>query len=238
MTEIEPLKEFAKFWAAEACEFGSATDICDLDVAAIAGEASTDPHVAHRLLEQQLISLLWVADRSSPSIDTDAVLFERASDEALFSNFEVLDELRTPEAQIRRQIRALRRGSRLLYRERLARRLEFLLDALDEQEEPLAEDSPESLRQMLLFLEALPDFRCPTVTVTPFATFRAQWQGHPSEHFAVDFVSDGQVRFVVFAPDLSHPGRLDRVSGIVSPANAMKAIETYQVPRWAADAGT
>ena len=150
----------------------------------------------------------------------------------------VLDVLRTPKERIREQVRVLRRGSGLPYREHLARRLDFLLRALEEEEEPLADDSPESLRQMLLFLEALADFRCPTVTVTPFATFRAQWQAGPMEHFAVDFVPDGQVRFVVFASDPGHPERIERVSGIVSTANAMKAIETYQVHRWAVDAGT
>jgi hypothetical protein len=159
-------------------------------------------------------------------------------DEASHSDFEVLDELRTPEAQICGQIRALRGGSRLLYRERFARRLEFLLDALEEEEEPLVEASPESLRQMLLFLEALPEFRCPTVTVTPFGTFRAQWRADPTRHFAVDFMPDGQARFVVFAPDPRHPNRVQRVSGIVSWENVMKAVEPYRVHRWAADAGT
>jgi hypothetical protein len=150
----------------------------------------------------------------------------------------VLDVLRTPRERIREQVRVLRSGARLPYRQRLARRLDFLLRALEEEEEQLAQDSPESLRQMLLFLEALPDFRCPTVTVTPSATFRAQWQADPARHFAVDFMPDGQIRFVVFAPDPDHPERVERVSGIVGAANAMKAIETYQVHRWAADAGT
>jgi hypothetical protein len=146
----------------------------------------------------------------------------------------VLDVLRTPKEQIRRQIGAFRRGSRLPYRKRLAHRLDFLLAAFDEEGERWPDDSPESLRHMLLFLEALPEFRCPTITVTPSATFRAQWRADPGEHFAVDFVPDGQVRFVVFAPDPGDPARVDRVSGIVSPTNAMKAIETYQVHCWAA----
>ena len=149
----------------------------------------------------------------------------------------VLDALRTPKQRIREQVKALRKASRLPYREHLGRRLDFLLRAFDEEEEPWAEESPESLRQMLLFLEALPDFQCPTVTVTPAATFRAQWRADPAKHFAVDFVPDGQVRFVVFAPDPGHPERVERVSGIVGAATAMKAIETYQVHRWAADAG-
>jgi hypothetical protein len=149
----------------------------------------------------------------------------------------VLGVLRTPTERIREQVKALRRSSRLSYREHLARWLDFLLRTLEEEGEPLAEESPESLRQMLLFLEAFPEFRCPTITVTPFATFRSQWQDGPTRHFAVDFLPDGQIRFVVFAPDPVHPERVECVSGIVSAATAMKAIETYQVHRWAADAG-
>jgi hypothetical protein len=149
----------------------------------------------------------------------------------------VLDVLHTPRDRLREQIKALRCGSRLPYREHLARRLSFLLRALQEEGESWSDHSPESLRQMLQFLEAVPKFRCPTVTVTPSATFRAQWQADPTRHFAVDFVPDGQVRFVVFAPDPAHPERVERVSGVVGPTNAMKAIETYQVRRWAADVG-
>jgi hypothetical protein len=149
----------------------------------------------------------------------------------------VLDVLRTPKDRIREQIKALRSGSRLTYRQHLARRLDFLLKALEEEGESWSDHSPESLRQMLRFLEAVPEFRCPTVTVTPFATFRAQWRADRNQHFAADFVPDGQVRFVLFAPDPGDPERVERVSGIVSTANAMRAIETHQVHRWAADAG-
>ena len=125
----------------------------------------------------------------------------------------VLDLLRMPKERICEQVRALRRGSRLPYRQHLARRLDFLLRALEEDGEAWADGSPSLLRQMLLFLEAFPEFRCPTVTVTPAATFRAQWQADPSEHFAVDFVPDGQVRFVVFAPDPGNPQTEPRGAG-------------------------
>jgi hypothetical protein len=241
MSNVESLLEFARFRSAAAWGGGSATDFYDSEVAEFAAEGSTDPHIARQLFELQLLPFavrLSVAGRCSLTTGTDVVASEPAPDEAPPSDFEMLDELRTPQAQIRRQIEALRRGSPLLYRERLARRLDFLLRALEEEGEPWAEDSPESLRQMLLFLEGLPEFRCPTITVTPFATFRAQWQADRNQHFAADFVPDGQVRFVVFAPDPGDPGRVQRVSGVVRPANAMKAVETYEVHRWAADART
>jgi hypothetical protein len=170
--------------------------------------------------------------RTSGSSDIESVL-----DEAPVSDFDVLDELRTPKGQMQRQITALRRGGGLSYQERLARRLDFLMDALEEEEETWAEDSPDSLRQMLLFLQATLHLRCPTVTITPSATFRAQWQDGPNRHLAIDFIPDGQVRFVVFAPDPLHPDRVQRVSGIVSGAEVIKAIQPYKVDRWAADAG-
>ena len=123
------------------------------------------------------------------------------------------------------------------YCERLARRLEFLLGAIEEEGEACAEGSPESLRQMLLFLRAMPDFRCPTVTITPSATFRAEWQAGQNRHLAVDFLPDGQVRFVVFSPDPRHPDRVQRVSGIVDRVDVIRAVEPYNVHRWATDAG-
>ena len=90
---------------------------------------------------------------------------------------------------------------------------------------------------MLLFLRAAPDLRCPTVTITPSATFRAQWQADRNKHLAIDFLPDGQVRFVVFSPDPRHPDRVQRVSGIVGRGDVMRAVEPYKVHRWAADAG-
>jgi hypothetical protein len=169
---------------------------------------------------------------------TGSADIESAPDEASVSDFDELDELRTPKGQIRRQITALRLGGALPYRERLARRLEFLLAAPEEEGEEWGEHSPDSLRHMFLFLQDVPHFQYPTVTVTPSATFRAQWQAGQNQHFAVDFLPDGQVRFVVFAPDPRHPERAQRVSGVVSRTDIMKAIEPYKVHRWAADART
>lgn len=54
----------------------------------------------------------------------------------------------------------------------------------------------------------------------------------PSEGHA-----DGQVRFVVFAPDPRYVDRVQRVSGVVSRVDLMRAVEPYEVHRWAADAG-
>ena len=146
-------------------------------------------------------------------------------------------DLRTPKEQIQRRITALRKSARLPYRERLANRLDFLVSSVEEEGETWAEHSPDSLHQMLLFLRTTPDLRCPTVTITPSATFRAEWQAGQNRHLAVDFLPDGQVRFVVFSPDPRHPDRVQRVSGIVDRVDVIRAVEPYNVHRWATDAG-
>jgi hypothetical protein len=151
--------------------------------------------------------------------------------------FAALDELRTPQGRIKEQIRALRAGSPLIYREHLARRLEFLMEAIEDEGETWKEDSPESLRNMLLFLHRVPGFRYPTVTVTPSMTFRAQWTPDRSRHLGLDFLPNGQVRFVVFCPDPRHPGRVERVSGISSWESVLEKVEPYKVYRWTEDAG-
>jgi hypothetical protein len=230
MSNVETLQTFARFEAARAI-----TDVLDIDVAVLRSDGSTDLHIPSPWWEltPALFSVAPKGVKPTGSVESGS-----APDEPPVSDFDVLDELRTPEGQIRRQITAFRRGGGVPYREHLARRLDSLMGALEEEEEPWAEDSPDSLRQMLLFLRAAPDLRCPIVTITPSATFRAQWQDGQNSHLAVDFLPDGQVRFVVFSPDPLHSDRVQRVSGIVSRPDLMRAIELYKVYRWAADART
>jgi hypothetical protein len=215
-------------------DVGSATDVRLIDVARTVDEGGTHPWVAAEQLRRSYPQM----PRTVEDVSSIAALAQKQG-EATFASmgdFAALDESRTPEGQIRRRIRSLRGAARLAYRERLARRLEFLLETMKEEGEAWKETSPESLRKMLLFLQSLPNFRYPSVTVTPSATFRAQWTADPSRHFAVDFLPDGQVRFVTFCPDPRHPDRIQRISGITSWENVVSVVEPCRVHRWAADA--
>ncbi len=245
MSEVDALREYAKFRAAGSVlsDVGSATDIRSIDVAAAADIGRTDPYVAWRVFGEQRWPYREVSrtvENASSTGGPDIVILVPEQGEASFfanlGDFAALDDSRTPEGQIRRQIRSLRAGSLLIYGERLARRLEFLLEAMEEEGEAWSEDSPESLRTMLLFLQSVPNFRYPTVTITPSATFRAQWTADPNAHLAVDFLPNGQVRFVVFCPDPRHSDRIRRVSGITSWENVINTVEPYKVHHWAADA--
>jgi hypothetical protein len=236
MSDLNTLREYARFRAAGAImsTVSSATDICLVDVAAAVAEVGTG-----RALGGQRGPFPRPPTKGDVSYtgSSAAISLSPEENEISFAESAALDELRTPKGQIRRQIRSFRAGQRLVYRERLARRLELLLAAMEEEEgEAWSDDSPESLRRMMLFLQREPTLRYPTVTVTPSAMFRAQWTTDPSRHFAAEFLANGEVRFVVFCPDLRHPDRVQRVSGMVSWENLMYAVEPYKVLRWAADA--
>ncbi len=108
---------------------------------------------------------------------------------------------------------------------------------MEEEGEAWSDDSPESLRRMMLFLQSQPSLGYPILTVTPSAAFRVQWTADPKRHFAAEFLTNGEVRFVVFSPDPRHPERVQRISGMASWDNLMRVIEPYNVRRWAANAG-
>lgn len=246
MSEVDVLREYGNFKAARVLTsvVSSATNVFPMDVTHVAGEAATNIFATWQAIERQRHLFLttprtaWdVSSTGSPNL----VIILHSAREELFGstgNFSALDELRTPEGRIRQEIRSLRGNPDLIYREQLAVRLEALLDAMKEEGESWNEDSPESLRMMLLFLQAAPDFRCPTVTVTPSATFRAQWTVEPNKHFAADFLADGQARFVVFCPDPRRSDRTQRISGITSRENLLDVVKLYGVHHWAVDART
>jgi len=244
MHDLNAVSEYAKFKASSAyvTALGTATDVHPDYRTEVAAEVGTDFSVTTNDLNwQRSRRRLFVANSDLLASDQGYVnvlsKFEEVSFSPDMSAFAVLDELRMPEEQIRRQIRKFWADSLLTYRERLSRRLEFLLDAMEEDGEVWSDDSPDSLRMLLRFLESVPDFRYPTVTITPSATFRAQWTAGSDRHFAIDFLPDGQVRLVVFCRDLRHSNRIKRYSGVTSWDSITRDVEPFDIRRWTTDAG-
>lgn len=145
--------------------------------------------------------------------------------------FEKLDTWLAAGFRIKNQALNLRRTTTLSYRNRLSARLLDLLEALEDEGDEWEDDSPESLRRMLLFLYSRPEYTYPTVTVTPSATFRAQWHGDNGELLALDFQPTGWVKFVVYCPDASD-GSIETGSGVVGWHKVMERVSPYRVSRW------
>ena len=237
MSHSEIAEKYADYVAAKAYrpEWGSATNVdelnpfSELDTSNIATSEPmisvvTHPRVIHLSATSVPNSDAWIFSNFGQDITTwdvtDIVAFDK------------LDEIQTAVGDIRQQILGIRTGSRLPYWELLAERLELLVDAMHEEGEAWADNSGDSLRKMLMFLETVPHFRLPAITITPAATFRAQWTEDNDSHFAVDFLPDGQVHFVVFCPSSRHPGRVKRVAGKSSWETLMAEVLPYEVSSW------
>jgi hypothetical protein len=106
-------QRFASFQAATA-----ARDVFDIDLAMPRNDGSTEPYTLRPLWELAPTLLSVPARGVGP---TGSAKIGSAPHEAPVSGFDVLDELRTPNGQIKGHATAFRRGGGLPYRERLVR---------------------------------------------------------------------------------------------------------------------
>jgi len=126
----------------------------------------------------------------------------------------------------------VRERSKSPFAERLARRLDQLVETSREEYPYQAPLSPQSLRDFIDFLQSVPNPAYPNVVLTPNGNIRAEWRKTPRQHFGVEFLGDSNVRFVVFAQDPKHPERTTRVSGLTSADNLLSIVQPYRVFDW------
>ena len=166
-------------------------------------------------------SVAWTANISSPD------------DAPISSPFQTIDERRSEAEKVSELIELIRRSDELLFARRLARRLEDLVRIAKEEEPDQSEISSESLRMFFGFLREHTVFSEPGVVLTPPGNIRSQWRGAPNELCVVEFLGDGRVNFVVFAPDPHDPHETIRLSGIALPVeDFMGAVDRYGAGRW------
>ena len=116
--------------------------------------------------------------------------------------------------------------------DRLANRLERLVDASREEyprQEPL---SPRSLQDFLFFIQSNQNVSYPSVVLTQGGNIRAEWHRARNRFFAAEFLGDGMVRYVLFAPDPSHPEKTARVSGAACYDSVMHLVQPHNVSNW------
>lgn len=102
----------------------------------------------------------------------------------------------------------------VMYAERISNRLSYLRRVFFEEQG--SDISADSIRTFTIFLSMHPDVRYPAITLTPAGNIYAQWKKRKDSHdslFSLHFLSDWEVRFVVFAPNAKHPGKFARISG-------------------------
>ena len=126
----------------------------------------------------------------------------------------------------------VRERFRAKFAERLAKRLDYLAKISQEEYPEQAPIAPESLQDFVAFLESTSKLAYPGVVLTPSGNIQAEWRKGKNRHFAVEFVGNDDVHFVVFAPDPKDPYKTIRASGMATAASLTDIVRPYGVESW------
>jgi hypothetical protein len=120
------------------------------------------------------------------------------------------------------------------FSERLVARLDVLAQEPEEPgEQPM---SPESLRHFLNFLvewlKETPDLKCPEIAISFAGNIGLEWRGPQGELLGIEFLPNGDTRFVIFARNARYPDRLERLPGIASIGRLRQIMDLFEVLTW------
>ena len=175
----------------------------------------------------------FVAAHEAPTPVTWTASIPSPDDAPISSPFQTIDERRSEAEKVSELIGLIRRSDELPFARRLARRLEDLVRIAQEEEPDQSEMSSESLRMFFGFLRRHTDLSEPGVVLTPSGNIRVQWRAAPNELCVAEFLGDGRINFVVFAPDPHDRHQTIRLSGIALPVeDFMVAVDRYGARRW------
>jgi hypothetical protein len=128
----------------------------------------------------------------------------------------------------------IRNHLRSIYASDLANQLDYLREASIEEAPEQSPISAASLQGFISFMQIEGDLAKPDLVLTYTGNIRAEWHKSRKEHFAAEFLPTGQVRYVVFASDPSHPSRTDRTQGLVSADSLLDKVKPFNVLSWVA----
>lgn len=177
-------------------------------------------------LRLSIIFLLrWQKKREEIWTAVDMKYIEGEEEKSPFEEF--FAQLRS-EDKVRRTIECVKFLESLPYAERLANRIQWLLQAtLDDPEEN--QIIPESLSSFLAFIEAIEGLKYPDIVLSPSGNIIARWRVDTNRNLCIEFLPTVEVRFVVFAPN---PDRTLRISGVAPVAGLWDTLKPFQVERW------
>ena len=104
------------------------------------------------------------------------------------------------------------RTTQLPYKDRLAQRVADLVLAFAD-DYPEGRLSARALDALIDFLETKLSPGYPDLTATPMGDFYAEWRRSDHRRLAIEFMSSGDARYLIFGPNPRHPQRVDRFTG-------------------------
>lgn len=164
---------------------------------------------------------------TSTTSESNAVI----DDTTAFNEFEAL---RSNDRTIQQLLRRLRATAEIPYRERMALRIEQLLEAYKEDMEGRV-FSADSFSDLIAFLAAAPNLKYPTITLTRGGDFYLSWKQGKTHVFSAQFLKTKQCRFVIFRPNERNIGQTDQFSGVTTAQSLMDIVRQFNVADWASE---
>lgn len=112
------------------------------------------------------------------------------------------------------------------------------LEKASEEEFPntklISVDSLYGFKKFLYSFASL-NLKYPDITLTPNGNVRIQWQTDKDHYLSVEFISNQEVKIVVFTPDSNIIGKICRVSARMPIVSTFDNLQPYKVLTWIAE---
>ncbi|MGB7293746.1 MAG: hypothetical protein WBD99_16370 [Thermodesulfobacteriota bacterium] len=159
----------------------------------------------------------------------DTLIIEWSENEDPFTQADLLD---VGEKKVQELIFRIRTSLSIPYREMLANRLLTLFNDAKEEDPASVGIAVGSLRNFYDFLRTHTNLTCPVLSLTPDNNIYASWRGEHNRMLSVHFLTNGDVRFVMFSPNFHHPEKQIRISGIATTDTLMETVARDGLLDW------
>lgn len=197
---------------------------CAADLTAKNKTAGINDFLSHQLTD--------VLDGTEPSVKQWDIR-TYFTDKATGSTTHQPSKYSTSHTTVSDLISYVRNHLKSAYASNLANRLEYLRDASIEEAPEQSPISVASLQGFISFIQKEHSLSKPDLVLTYTGNIRAEWHKSRKEHFAAEFLPNGQVRYVVFARDPNHTLRTDRTQGLVSAESLLDKVKPFNILSWA-----
>lgn len=189
--------------------------------------------VVGRVATTTVDDLVWLDENVRAAKDWDLVEWAAPEERMVVTLRSLTVPSAAPEFPISELIAHIEKGQIVPFGHRLAARLRYLVDVSREEAPDQAPLDATSLRGLIAFLANASDLAYPDVMLTDDGRIWIEWQRDADHHFAILFLNEEDVRYVVFAPDPKRPYKTKRVSCTSAVDSIMDDVRHYRVLDWA-----
>lgn len=186
------------------------------------------------IISQHLLLSVPMRIRSSPTSavnqeNRDVFISRWPEKKDPFTQADLLD---SEEAQVQELIFRIRTSISIPYWKGLANKLVTLFNDAKEEDFASPGIAVGSLRNFYNFFRLHTNLKCPTISLTPEYNIYASWRGEQNKVFSVHFLSNSEVRFVIFKPNDKHPERQIRIAGTTTTDILKETVVPFGLWNW------